>query len=82
MEPDNNYKYFLYSEDQMNEKNQILERSGKEYVPGVVIVNGLRKKFTQLSSSPTLDRFIDTKVVAEGELNQFTYTKPSNKKKG
>ena len=73
----NPYKYFLYSEEQLKEKNQVLEPTGKMFVPGTVVVNGTRKKFTQLSNSAELPRFIDTKLIAEGHLNNFTYTAPS-----
>lgn len=70
------YKYFLYSKDQLDEQTSILEKRGKQFTPGVVVVNGIRKQFTQLSSSPTLPRFIDTKIVAEGEDSSFKYDKP------
>lgn len=71
------YKYFLYSELQINEKNNILSRSAKEFVPGIVTVNGKRVKFTQLSDSPTMPRYIDTKIVAQGELEEMTVIEPS-----
>jgi hypothetical protein len=70
------YRYFLYSKDQLDEKNAILEKRNKSFTPGVVAVNGIRRQFTQISSIPELPRFIDTKVVAEGELSSFRYTKP------
>lgn len=70
-------KYFLYSDEQIAEKNAILGRSGKSFVPGTVTIGGRRVKFTQLSNSPTMERYIDTKIVASGELNTFTYINPS-----
>jgi hypothetical protein len=75
------YVYFLYSEEQYKEKNTILNKANKIFEPGTVVVNGARKKFTQLSNSSTLPRFIDTKIIAEGNLSQFTYTEPQNVKK-
>lgn len=74
-------KYFLYSHEQFKEKNLILAKSNKEFVPGVVIVNGVRKNFTALSSTPTLPRYFDTQVVASGEIENFTYTRPFTVKK-
>ena len=71
------YKYFLYSELQINEKNNILSRSAKEFVPGVVTVNGKRVKFTQLSSTPDMPRYIDSKIVAQGETDEMTFVDPS-----
>ena len=69
-------KYFLYSDEQIKEKNQILARSDKEFVPGVVTMNGRKVKYTQLSDTASMPRYVDTKIVASGELNNFTYTKP------
>lgn len=71
------FKYFLYSELQIKEKNNILAKSGKEFVPGTVVINGKRQKFTQLSDTAKMPRYIDTKVVASGEYNDFTVVKPS-----
>lgn len=68
--------YFLYSEEQFKEKNNILAKAGKSFAPGTVVVNGTRKKYTQISNKPSLDRFIDTRVIATGYKDQFTYTEP------
>lgn len=70
-------KYFLYSDEQIKEKNNILGKSGKVFVPGTVVVNGKRVKFTQLSNTPTMPRFVDTKIIASGEVSLFTYIEPS-----
>lgn len=70
-------KYFLYSDEQITEKNKILGPSCKQFVPGTVVVGGTRKKFTQLSDQSTISRFVDCKVVASGELSDFTYTEPT-----
>ena len=69
--------YFLYSDEQIAEKNNILSSTGKKFVPGTVVVNGKRTKFTQLSESAPISRFIDTKIVPSGELSDFTYQEPS-----
>jgi hypothetical protein len=69
-------KYFLYSDDQIREKNSILGRSGKKFVPGTIAINGTRVEFTQISDKSNMDRFIDTRIVASGELSDFTYTMP------
>ena len=75
------YKYFLYSQDQIKEKDDVLKASGKKFVPGTVVVNGVKKQFTQLSNTPTMPRFIDTKVIAQGEQSNFTYTLPKSENK-
>jgi hypothetical protein len=68
--------YFLYSDEQVKEKNKALERAGKRFVPGTIVVNGKKKMFSQLSSPNTLQRFVDTKVIAEGDPKNFIYTDP------
>lgn len=70
-------KYFLYSDEQIKEKNSILAHSSKYFVPGVVIVGGKRVKYTQLSDTPTMTRFVDTKIIASGDLSTFTYVEPT-----
>lgn len=70
------YMYFLYSREQITEKNKILKGQSKRFEPGVVVVNNRRVEFSQLSSSKDMPRFIDTKIVAEGELSSFTYELP------
>ena len=57
------YVYFLYSQQQFKEKNEILNRVGKKFVAGTVMINGTRKRFTELSKEKTLRRFIDTTII-------------------
>lgn len=70
------FKYFLYSKEQIKEKNTILGKTNKVFEPGVISINGRKEKFTQLSSSPSIDRFVDTKIIASGEESNFTFTLP------
>lgn len=70
------YKYFLYSNEQFKEKNEVLAKAGKTFTAGEVVTNGKRMKFTQISDKPVIPRFIDTEIVAQGEISQFTYTDP------
>ena len=76
-----NIKYFLYSEEQLQERNSILIKQGKEFVPGTVYVGNARKQFTQIANTPTIERFIDTKVVAKGNINKTKYVMPKTKRK-
>lgn len=81
MATDNKFVYFLYSEEQVKERNEILDKQGKVYVPGTVYVGMSRIQFSQLSEKETIDRFIDTKVVAKGYKNQMKYELPKTKKR-
>lgn len=76
------YKYFIYSESEYNENKEILSKAGKEFKLGTVVVNGARKNFTSISNSPTIGRYYDCKVIAEGYLDSFIYTMPAIVKKG
>ena len=68
-------KYFIYSSEQLNFRKGIELKMGKNFRVGHVIVNGVRKPFTELSSSPN-SRFPDAKIVAEGDPTLFKYTLP------
>lgn len=72
------YVYFLYSETQEKERNTIENRLGRVFVPGVVVVNGQRNYFTELSRKNT-NRYADTKVVAEGWRSKMTFTNISTR---
>lgn len=69
--------YFLYSKEQLNTKNETLSKIGKRFEPGVVVVNGKKQKFTQMSTNPgSMSRYVDTKIVAHGDTTRLTYTEP------
>lgn len=79
MESSNNaIKYFLYSDEQIKEKNEILDKVGKRFEPGIIIINGARMKFTQISNNPSIARFTDVRIVASGNLKDYNYTRPSS----
>jgi len=71
-----NFVYFLYSEEQLREKNEILRPRGKEFVPGTVYVGSSRLKYTQQSNSETMDKYFDTKIVAKGILGKMRFKSP------
>lgn len=72
------YVYFLYSETQEKERNTIENKLGRVFVPGVVVINGQRNYFTELSRKNT-NRYADTKVVAEGWRSKMTFTNISTR---
>ncbi len=75
------YKYFIYSKEQFDEQTAILAKRNKRFVPGIVVVNGSRKQFTQISSTASIPRFIDAQIVAEGEERNFKYEKPTTERR-
>ena len=78
---DNKYVYFFYSEEQLKEKNNILNKQGKVFLPGTVYVGMSRISFTQMSEKDKLDRFIDAKIVAKGYKNQMKFDLPKTTRK-
>lgn len=71
-------KYFYYSSEQLKFRRQMEEKMGRKFSVGHVIVNGVRKPFTEITSSPT-SRYADAKLVAEGEASTMRYTLPTGK---
>ena len=70
-------KYFFYSYEQLQMRKQVELRMGKKFKVGHVVVNGVRKPFTEQTSSPK-SRFSDAKLVASGDPTTMVYTDPSS----
>ena len=72
------YVYFVYSGEQIKEKNNILATRNKKFKCGTVVINGQRKQFTQIVTKMSqMNRYVDTRIICEGILGDFTYTNPS-----
>ena len=69
--------YFLYSDEMMKERNQILSKQNKMFQAGTVVVNGVAKQYTYMNTKDSIPRFIDAKVVASGRKEDFKYTEPA-----
>lgn len=68
------YRYFLYSREQQELRTKAEAAINKQYVPGKVISGGKWKNFTEISATPSNNKFADAKVVAEGNLEDMKYT--------
>lgn len=68
------YRYFLYSRDQHKLRDSAEAAINKQYIPGRVISGGKWRDFTEMSTSQTINKFADAKVVAQGYLDKMTYT--------
>lgn len=64
-------KYFFYSSEQLNLRKEIEHKMGKKFYVGMIIVNGNRKPFTELSYKST-SKFPDAKLVAKIEDDDTT----------
>lgn len=75
------YRYFLFSMDQVKDKNKIYDKVNKTMVLGTVFYNGVRKEFSALSTTPTLNKYTDVRIVAQGDITKMQYTMPRAKSK-
>ena len=75
------YKYFLYSYEYLKSRNSIEEKIGKTFVCGTVVVNGTLKEFNIISNQPTINRYPDARIIAEGNIETMKYTDISTKPK-
>lgn len=73
--------YFLYSKEQQDLRYNTELKMGRYYYPGEVIVNGKKRKYTQISNTTNI-RFKDVIVVATvTNLKSIRYTEPKIIKK-
>jgi hypothetical protein len=76
MAEDSKYmRYFLYSREQMKIKKSVQEKLGKRFKLGTVIVKGLPKEYTEISTDPKNVKFSDTEIVVYGDIRELKYTK-------
>ena len=71
------YKYFLSSAAYNTDRNEAEKNFGRQFVPGTVLVNGSRKEFSFISDSSINTQYTDTKIVAEGNIEEMKYTNSS-----
>lgn len=70
-----NYRYFIFSGEQMKLQKEMADRNGKRYRVGYVISNGRRKQITEINQTGQ-SRYSDAVIQAEGEITTFTYQRP------
>lgn len=75
------YGYFLFSQQEVNDKNELYDRMSRKLQLGTVIYNGRKKEFSSLSDKPELPRYTDVRIVAEGETDKMIYTMPRSVQK-
>ena len=71
------YKFFLYSNQQMKERKDVEKRIGKTYIPGTVLVNGTWKEYTEISPTSN-SSYSDAKLIIEGDISNIKYKKSSS----
>ena len=68
-------KYFMFSREQMEFRKSMEANQGKRFKVGTVIVNGVRKPYTEMSDSGK-SRYSDATIVAYGDISKIRYTPP------
>jgi hypothetical protein len=72
-------KYFLFSPQQQAFRKQTELKLGRTFKPGQVIVNGRRKAFTELTTTPPEKlRYSDYQTVYYGDPTKVKYTMPTS----
>lgn len=71
------YRYFLYSKSQHSMRTEVDKKINKVFSPGKVFSKGRWVQYTEVSLSPK-NSYADTKVVAEGYLEDMKYQNPSS----
>ena len=73
IDTDKRYRYFLFSQSQYQLRMDTEERLGKTYIPGKVLSKGRWRDFTEISTTPSNNKYADAKIVAEGYLEDTQY---------
>lgn len=68
-------RYFIYSKEQMELKKSVEERLGRTFNIGHVIVKGIARPYTEITTDPKCIRFSDAEIVVYGDIRQLKYTK-------
>lgn len=71
------YRYFLYSKSQHTMRIEVDKKINKTFSPGKVINKGKWVPYTEISLKPT-NSYADTKIVAEGYLEDMKYQNPTS----
>lgn len=69
-------QYFLYSAEQFKIRKQIESKIGNDFKPGIVIVNGQQKEFTEMAKTVNSNRYSDTKIITYGDIRTIKYNMP------
>lgn len=65
----------MYSSEQDRVRKSADNKIGKKYKPGLVLVNGKYKQYTEIVSSPDKATYSDAIIVTSGEKSKIKYKK-------
>lgn len=67
------FLYFIFSEEQKALRKGIEEKMSRNFVPGTVIVNGVRHRYTEMNTTGKL-KYPDSRIVASGLQSVMMFT--------
>lgn len=68
--------YFLFSKSQLDMRIELEKKMSRKFKPGTVIVNGVKKQYTEIVTDPKNSRYPDAVVVAYGNKKDMKYYDP------
>ena len=68
--------YFMFSKSQLDMRIQLEKKMNKKFKPGEVIVNGIRKQYTEIVTDPKNSRYSDAVIVIYGNKKDIKYYDP------
>lgn len=71
------YRYFLFSQEQKNMRLKVESNLGKKVTFGTVVVNGVKKEYTDIVIDPNKSKFSDAVIVIQGDIRKIRYTEPA-----
>lgn len=74
----NNFRYFIFSVDQLKRDREIADKMNRVYKPKFVVFNGEKYQYTEMSISKENIRFSDYKIVAYGDIENMCYGEMGN----
>ena len=66
----------MFSKTQLDSCIQLNKKMNKRFKPGEVIVNGVRKQYTEIVTDPKNSRYSDAVVVIYGDKKSIKYYDP------
>ncbi|MGL5750096.1 MAG: hypothetical protein ACRCXT_06185 [Paraclostridium sp.] len=70
-----NIKYVIFSAEQMRMRMDVESKLGRSYKPGLVLVNGIYKQYTDIIDNPSNTRYPDAEVIASGDIDNMIIQK-------
>lgn len=75
---DNNIRFFVFSQQQMDLKKSIEKNMGRNAKFGTVVVNGSHRIYTDILTDVSKSSFADARVLISGDIRRIKYNAPAD----